>query len=36
LKASREAGFELHIVKPIDLAQLRRLIEHVAANAIPA
>jgi PAS domain S-box-containing protein len=36
LKASREAGFELHIVKPIDLVQLRRLIEHVAANAIPA
>jgi DNA-binding response OmpR family regulator len=36
LKASREAGFELHIVKPIDLAHLRRLIDHVAANAIPA
>jgi PAS domain S-box-containing protein len=36
LKASREAGFELHIVKPIDLAQLRRLIDHVAANVIPS
>jgi PAS domain S-box-containing protein len=36
VKASREAGFELHIVKPVDLAQLRRLIDHVAANAIPA
>ena len=36
LKASREAGFELHIVKPIDLARLRRLIDHVASNAIPA
>jgi PAS domain S-box-containing protein len=36
LKASRDAGFEMHIVKPVDLAQLRRLIDHVAANAIPA
>jgi PAS domain S-box-containing protein len=35
LKASRGAGFEMHIVKPIDLAQLRRLIDHVVANIVP-
>lgn len=35
VKASREAGFELHIVKPVDLARLRRLIDYVAANANP-
>jgi hypothetical protein len=31
VRASREAGFEMHIVKPINLAQLRRMIDHVAA-----
>jgi CheY-like chemotaxis protein len=36
LKASREAGFELHIVKPINLAQLRRMIDRVAANMASA
>jgi PAS domain S-box-containing protein len=34
LKASREAGFDLHIVKPIDLGQLRRLIAKVAADTV--
>jgi CheY-like chemotaxis protein len=32
VKASREAGFELHIVKPINLSELRRMIDRVAAN----
>jgi CheY-like chemotaxis protein len=34
LKASREAGFDLHIVKPIDLAQLRRMIATVASDTV--
>jgi CheY-like chemotaxis protein len=31
IRRSKEAGFDFHLVKPVDLQELQNVLEHVAA-----